>query len=707
MNNASDLNWTDRPMRWAQLAFVETDPASCDPSFWLDYFKRIRADGACLSAGGYVAYYPTVIPLHHRSQWLGDGDLFGEMVAGCRQLGMVILARTDPHAIHQDAATAHPEWVAVDIQGNPRQHWSTPDVWVTCALGPYNFDFMTEVHREITSRYKVNGIFSNRWAGHGVCYCQHCQQNFYDATGLQLPRTPTLSDPAWRHYLQWREQRLFALCRLWDKAIRDSHPPARYIPNSGGGALSTLDMAALGDMVPLLFADKQARSGITPPWANGKNAKEFRAAFGSKPIGGIFSVGVEEKYRWKDSVQSEAELRIWVASAIANGMRPWFTKFSAVLYDHRWLPVVESLYQWHHQYERYLRNVKSLARVAVVYSQQTAAQYGGQQAQAKVEDPILGIYQALVEARIPFEMVHDRLLDEAHCAPYKVLILPNIAALSDDQCAALRAFVAKGGGLVATFETSLYTEIGEPRDNFGLVDLFGIDYAGHVEGPIKNSYCALHQDSNLSPTLLDGIDNTSRIIHGTYRVHIQNLAPDAITPLTLIPPYPDLPMEEVYPRQPTTDIPAEICRQVGAGRVVYFPWDLARTFWEVLHHDHALLLQNAVLWALDEPLPVDVTGSGFLDVTLWQQRDSMTVHLVNLTNPMTMRGAYRAILSTGPHVVQLSLPAGYRVKSVKLLKAGSVPEFTLSADEICIKIPEVHDHEVVALDLTGGADADL
>ena len=30
---------------------------------------------------------------------------------------------------------------------------------------------------------------------------------------------------------------------------------------------------------------------------------------GRRPIGGIFSVGVEEPYRWKDSVQSEPEIR--------------------------------------------------------------------------------------------------------------------------------------------------------------------------------------------------------------------------------------------------------------------------------------------------------------------------------------------------------------------------------------------------------------
>ncbi len=70
--------WFDRPMRWAQLTLVENDPGRFDPGFWLDYFARIRADAACLSAGGIVAYYPTEIPLHHRSAWLGTTDPFGD-----------------------------------------------------------------------------------------------------------------------------------------------------------------------------------------------------------------------------------------------------------------------------------------------------------------------------------------------------------------------------------------------------------------------------------------------------------------------------------------------------------------------------------------------------------------------------------------------------------------------------------------------------
>ena len=41
-------------------------------------------------------------------------------------------------------------------------------------------------------------------------------------------------------------------------------------------------------------------------------------------------------------------------------------------------------------------------------------------------------------------------------------------------------------------------------------------------------------------------------------------------------------------------------------------------------------------------------GPGVLDVTVWRQRDSMTVHLVNLTNPMMMKGPLREIIPVGP-----------------------------------------------------------
>src|SRR5215475_5534112 len=79
-------SWIDKPMRWAQLTLVEDDPGKFDLAFWLDYFKRTHSDGACLSGGGCVAYYPTKIPFHHASAWLGERDVLGELISGCRKL---------------------------------------------------------------------------------------------------------------------------------------------------------------------------------------------------------------------------------------------------------------------------------------------------------------------------------------------------------------------------------------------------------------------------------------------------------------------------------------------------------------------------------------------------------------------------------------------------------------------------------------------
>jgi len=694
-------DWADRPMRWGQLTLEEDDPGSFDPAFWIDYFRRARCDAVCLSAGGCVAFYPTDVPYHHRSAWLGKHDSFGELLRGCRDQGMVVLARTDPHATYDDVRAAHPDWIAVEANGQPRRHWASPELWVTCGLGPYNFEFMGRVHDEIIRRYRPDGIFVNRWEGSGTCYCEHCQANFRAASGHAVPTTTDPQDPVYRAFLLWRQERLFALWQEWDGAVRKADPDACVIPNTGGGAGSSLDMRRVGELAPTLMADRQSRHGLAPPWANGKNAKEYRAALGRKPVVGIFSVAISDEHRWTDSVQAPAEIRLWVADGIANGMRPWFTKFGGKVNDPRWLQPVADLYAWCAGAEPYLRNERPLARIGLVYSQQTAwFSPGAADPAHSVEDAALGWYQALVEARLPFEMVHDRLLEPARLAAFKTLILPNLTALSDAQCAQLREFVAAGGSLIATGETSLRDEWGARRHTFGLGDLFGARWTGRTAGPMKNAYLRLEHGAGPDHPLLRGLEDAPRIIHGVWRVDVTALDPGYRAPLTLIPAAPDLPMEKIYPRRPRTDIPQVFVREtIRGGRVVYFPWDLDRTYWEVLAVDHGTLLRNAALWATDEPPPALVVGPGILDVTVWQQRQSLTVHLVNLTNPMMMKGPLRTVDPTGAQQVRVRLPAGRPARAVKLLVAGTAPAFRQADGWLDLTVPAVAIHEVVAVDL--------
>ena len=83
--------------------------------------------------------------------------------------------------------------------------------------------------------------------------------------------------------------------------------------------------------------------------------------------------------------------------------------------------------------------------------------------------------------------------------------------------------------------------------------------------------------------------------------------------------------------------------------------------------------RNAIRWATNEAPPVEVEGPGLLDVTVWRQRDSMTVHLVNLTNPMMMKGPLREIIPVGPERVRIRLPPGSAPRRVQLLTARTTP----------------------------------
>ena len=185
---------------------------------------------------------------------------------------------------------------------------------------------------------------------------------------------------------------------------------------------------------------------------------------GRRPIGGIFSVGLEEPYRWKDSVQSEPEIRLWVAEGTANGMRPWVTKFSGVLYDRRWLPIGRA-------------HLRLALPARALPAQRDAARARGAAALGADGDvssrrrrraiaPAITCSACItrsIEARVPFELVHEAFLTPDRLDRFKLLILADAAALSDAQCAAIRAYVERGGSVLATFASSLYDEPGRRR----------------------------------------------------------------------------------------------------------------------------------------------------------------------------------------------------------------------------------------------------
>ena len=80
--------------------------------------------------------------------------------------------------------------------------------------------------------------------------------------------------------------------------------------------------------------------------------------------------------------------------------------------------------------------------------------------------------QTLIQGKVPFDIIFDANLRDL--SKYRVLALPDQECLSDEQIALIREFVNRGGGLVATELSSLYTPWRQRRREFGLNSLFQV-----------------------------------------------------------------------------------------------------------------------------------------------------------------------------------------------------------------------------------------
>jgi hypothetical protein len=681
--NLRTAEWYKSATRWTQLTLAEDDPVRFDPEFWIDLFKRSRSNATCLSAGGYIAYYPSKVPFHYVSRFLGYSDPFGTLVEGARRLGMHVMARVDPHAIHQDAADAHPEWIAVDKDGNKRRHWAYPSVWVTCAYSDYNFSFMPQILEEITREYDIDAIFANRWQGHGVCYCENCRKNFRDASGYDLPLEANPEDAAWMAWAGWRRTVLSRLVVEWDEVMKAIKPNTSFIPNMGSVSLTEFDLKLIEKHCPFLVVDDQGRRGTEPVWMSGRNGKRIRATFRERPAILITSIGPEEKYRWKDSVTTGPEIQSWMLDGAVQGMLPWFTKFNGVVPDKRWVePIIES-FGLHATLEPVYSATTPTAEIAIL-DPATTLRHHGQETRKEAEADDLGFYQALIEAKLPFEMLSDQAMTPEQLDRFKVVILANSTCLSDAQCALLKAYVERGGSVVAAYETSTRDEENRPRGTLALGDLLGVMMTKPSRGPIQNTYVSI----NGSHPISEGYEGAERIIGGTHLVTVE-AAQDAETPFLYVPDFPDLPMEEVYPREEPKGAAVVARRHKSGGRTVYIPWNIGRIFWEVLAADHQRLIANSVRWALGKRPDVDVTGKAVLDIAVREGKDELAVALQNLSNPMMMKGPTREIHPVGRQEVSVAIPEGRSFAGARLLVAGTKADARVEEGRVIVTVPGI------------------
>jgi hypothetical protein len=690
--------------RCGQLNLNERDPLTLDVASWIDYWASLKLDALLLNGGGIVAFYPTDVPYHHRSEFLGSRDLFGELVTAATARGLRIVARMDCNYAYGNALEARPEWFERNKDGSPRRHGESTWLYRTCMFSPYFSEQMPAIYREINARYRVDGFFTNGWPSTGaltVCHCESCQKVHRDKVGGTPPEQTDATSGLYRKYYDTYIDRVLEVWKQWQAVVTERRADSVYVGNLGGGIRTVKNVRRLGEVAAWFNADHQGRSGDTPIWDCAQQGRVAQAVMNGRTITNVTGAYSNSRITWRHVAKPAAEATLWMAQTVASGMVPWFHWLGGAPEDTRWRAVGRDFFAWLAQHEPHFRNRRSVANLAVLYPQRTIAFYRSGDGPGSWRGPdrsqtseyLQGLYYALLEGRILFDFVHEDALGPATAERYRALLIPNAAYLDDEHCQRIRQYVDAGGSLLATFETSRYSGWGDARRDFGLADLFGVSVAGDLVGPLPNSYMRIEQGTAMTR----GFDGTALLPGAETRVPIRAAGRELVA-LTVVPYYPAFPPEMVFPRTPRTEEPAAVFRQQGRSRIAYFAGDVDRTFWRSGNPDLGQLLQNAVRWVLgDARPPVTIDGDGIVEAFAWETEPGYALHVLNYTNPNMTRAFVRQAYPIGTQAVRFQVAGDRRIAAVQALRAGRALRFVQRGTTVEFEIPSVVDYEVVAL----------
>jgi hypothetical protein len=721
----NDRDWLDSTLVWGQVNVNEQDPATFDTGWWSEYWATCGLQGITLNVGGPMAYYPTQVPLHARSPFLGDRDLLGETVHAAKRLGMRVMGRLDPTFTTAAVRRAHPDWCLTAEDGSPHT-WDSfvaaftgrpapatgnePTTFLACSASPYFEEFVLAITTEVLERYELDGIWTNGWPfGPGtpttVCRCPHCDAAWERAHPDQArPRLPDPADPAWRAMLTYESARVEDRQQRFREHVHKVRPEAIFVSSGATRPETTVRWGQMSQRSDALGIDAQGRCEfITAParrpplWSVGLQGELSRAVAQGKPVLRFVGTYMSDAPVLRQGARSPIETRLQMAQSLAHGERPKWHTLGGTSHDRRWMPGVREFDTWMSARSDLLTHLTALSDVGVVWSPRSVNLWSWRgQVGPSHRDALVGWYGALMEARIPFEFVHEDFLRDLE--RFRVLVLPTGLCLADDAVETIESFAARGGAVVASCGALAEDEWGDARPAGRLLALLGIESTEELIGPLTHS--CIEVDDH-SPEF-QGLGDTDIIGGGEWIRPFSGLADTEPTVTgSWIPEYPVVPTQDIVLPPARHDMPL-FSRTIGPGGApsLCVATDLDAAYGRHENDDHGRVLINIVRAALGaEPCSVEVRGPGLVDVRPWRKDRRRLVFLVNLDNARTNGSPVRELRPLPPLEVVVRLASDDVAERVSLDRGDSNCSWSQSGRDVTVSLPVVEDFELLVIEL--------
>lgn len=578
------------------------------------------------------AYFETRhLPKHPK---LGRRDLLEEVLEAAAGADIRVTGMWGPSsnpAVYEE----HPDWAHRDADGTI-PWWNHPDLdpWIIlCHNSPYA-EFVLTVLDDLFARYAIDGIAFDLLVWR-PCFCDHCRSRFRADTGMDLGQRESWSEADYRAHADWCRETM----AQWMSRVRllcEHH--GRALISWGPWGHVTFAEPHMGDYITIRDKGYHVRRTV----AAGRLRDQPTVI--CTPYAHMYFIGLP-----KPPAQMRQEFR----EIVISGASPWPVIWDwEFVKDKRGFPPLGQVYAEMRASETLLARARPLRYAALLLSEQTAEAPSGPD--RLLYDRVKGFYDAVTAAHMPLEIILDGDLTPERLRGFSVLILPNARCLSDAQAAAVDDFVRCGGGLVATYETSLARQTGEPRPDFAL-DCLGCSLKGAFEGVW--TYVRITREHPATMPLEPGFS----LLHGYYTAvqgEVERLVRGEVTTIEALcspsarqlqiscapecevlatiqqtsKPRESNFLKDVAPGTPGADTawPAIVARRAGRGRVVYVAGQLDLVAYNVGHPDYDQLLASAVMWAGGEP-PVQILAPRTVEAAFYEcdSGQRLLVHLLN------------------------------------------------------------------------------
>jgi hypothetical protein len=597
---------------------------------------------------------------------LGNRDILAECIAACKPRGIKVVPylRTGGEI---SASSMKPEWARVENpRGDIRSFWDLgAKVSTFCWNTTYRQAFYDYV-KTVVSKYDIDGIYFDAWGGYGfgtnICYCEGCKKGFKKLTGEDIPYREDANEytseelKTLDRYRAWCKEELFEAFRETKRIVKSYKdiPLINNINNPGSFAnRSPKDMRVINETDAFLYERGKSiierAEGVSVATAHGFTVWPY--------------VGTYDPFPRIPHYKYELGQEIFT-TVVFGGSPILYHSYFFVNHPESREPVKEAFQTIDENYESF-NGFRSDEFCAVVWNNLDPAGHPIKgylwDVDARVNS--LGSFSACIKNHIQTTSLLKMDLDNSEILNrYKVLYLPDICYLTDKQITNIKSFVEKGGGLVMTYDTSLYDENGNKLSDFALGDLAKIRYYKPDEEISKK----MHRHSAFG-SVWDMYLKTrtgqkvikSPLSDGLIPTHVYETV-DALPGGTVI-------ADQVFGSRNELNAPGLVVSKYGKGKVAYISSAMGAMYLQTGIKEFSDFIRDVIDYVSPEGVPYEIEAPHSTLITNMTVNGNKRVfHLINWTGSQSER-MWQNVYYIPPIenvTIKFKIPAGKRINKI-------------------------------------------